>query len=420
VSPRGARRALALSLTAALALSVAAPAGAAVVRSETGVSKNEIKIGMHLPLSGPAAPGYSDIKAATEAYFDYVNSNGGINGRKLTLVAADNKYPSPADTRRVVSQMVSKDKVFTMFGGLGTPTHGAVIEYLNRAKVPDLFILSGNSGFNAAKYPRSFSGLPAYEVEAKIMARYMKDTPSLSSLRPCLLLQKDDFGRGGERGFKTAGTAFTATGSYNTATAAADIQTQVVRFAQSGCQLIVVFGITSATAGALRVAAAINYAPQWISTAVGADLTILKAAGVPDAQLNNLHSGNLVPAESSDAYVSKIEAILKAKNVPVTTYTVVGVNNAYLLAQAIKAAGKNPTRVGLVKAMTNVSKFKTASLVPVRYTARDRSGYQGLFMARYVNGVQTKQSDVYVTNAGSGAVTVSTFKRPAAPAKLLP
>lgn len=423
MSLRGTRRFTALASIVALGLATASPAGAVGVPAETGVTSKTITLGMHLPLTGQAAAGYSDIAPATKAYFDYVNANGGINGRTVELKYYDNKYPSPADARKVVSQLVVRDKVFAMIGGLGTPTHGAVISYLNRARVPDTFVLSGSSGFNNARqYPFSFPGLPAYEVEAKIMAEYMNTNADLKGKRACLLTQKDDFGRGGEKGFTTAKFTFAAKGSYNTASAQADIQSQIVKFAQSGCQVVVVFGITSATGVAMLVAARAGFSPQWVSTAVGADLRILRGLQVPDSQLNNLHSGNVLPAptDDSDPYMKQIRAILSGANVPITTYTVVAVNNAYLMAQAIKRAGKNPTRAGLVRQLNNISKFKTASLAPMAYSSSNRQGFQGLFMARYVNGVQVKQSDVYVTDAGSGAVTVSRFNRPAAPAKLVP
>lgn len=423
MSLRGTRRFTALASIVALGLATASPAGAVGVPAETGVTDKTITIGMHLPLTGQAAAGYSDIALAAKAYFDYVNANGGINGRTVELKYYDNKYPSPADARKVVSQLVVRDKVFAMFGGLGTPTHGAVISYLNRARVPDTFILSGSSGFNNARqYPTSFPGLPAYEVEAKIMAQYMNTNADLRGKKACLLTQKDDFGRGGERGFTNARFNFAVKGSYNTASAQADIQNQIVRFAQNQCQVVVVFGITTATGVAMLVAARAGFSPQWVSTAVGADLRILRGLNVPDAQLNNLHSGNVLPAptDDNDPYMKQIRAILNDAKVPVTSYTVVGVNNAYLLAQAIKRAGANPTRAGLIRALNGINRFRTASLAPMAYSSSNRQGFQGLFMARYVNGVQVKQSDVFVTDAGTGPVTVSTFRRPAAPAKLLP
>ena len=99
-------------------------------------------VGGHFPLTGPAAPGYSEIPQAIDAYFKYVNANGGVNGRKLKMIARDDGY-NPTNTVKVTKQLVLQDKVFAMLGGLGTPTHTKVVDFLNASRVPDLFVSSG-------------------------------------------------------------------------------------------------------------------------------------------------------------------------------------------------------------------------------------------------------------------------------------
>jgi len=86
-----------------------------------GVTDNSILIGSHQPLTGPAAAGYSEIAPATKAYFDYVNANGGVYGRKITYKIMDDGY-NPANTQQVVRQLVLQDKVFALLNGLGTPS----------------------------------------------------------------------------------------------------------------------------------------------------------------------------------------------------------------------------------------------------------------------------------------------------------
>ncbi|MGZ6508259.1 MAG: ABC transporter substrate-binding protein, partial [Actinomycetota bacterium] len=110
--------------------------------SAPGITATTITIGSHQPLTGPAAPGYSEISQASNAYFQYVNDAGGVNGRKITYLYKDDGY-NPAQTTSVVRQLVLENKVFAIFDGLGTPTHLAVVDYLNTNKVPDLFVASG-------------------------------------------------------------------------------------------------------------------------------------------------------------------------------------------------------------------------------------------------------------------------------------
>lgn len=417
--PRIPTRLVAVFAAGALAAGVGTPATAA----EPGVSATEIKIGAHLPLTGPASPGYKDVGPAIKAYFDYVNANGGINGRQVNFIYKDDKY-DPAQTKRVVSSLLLQDQVFAIMSGLGTATHSTVVRDLGRRGVPDLMVLSGFSGFaNATKYPTTFPGLPSYIVEAKIMAKFIQDTAALKDKKACLLFQDDDFGRDARKGFATAGFTFASTQGYNAALlATAGVKTQIATFAAAKCELVVVFGVTAATANAIATAKALGFSPDWLASSVGADKKTLDDLGVPKVLLTGVYSPNVMPApeDTTDGYIALISKILTDAKVPVTSYTVAGVNNAYLVAQAIKAAGKNLTRKGLLAAMAKASSFKTAAFVP--YDGKTRQGYNGFYIGRYDASLLQKRvsTGVYQSDSAAGAVSVSTFNRPAAPAKLVP
>ena len=149
-------------------------------------------------MTGPAAAGYSKISAATKAYFDYVNANGGVFGRKITYKIMDDGY-NPANTQQVVRQLVLQDKVFAILNGLGTPTHTGVLDFLNTNKVPDLFVASGSLSWNQpAKYPYTFGYNPDYTIEGKIIANYVK--ANFAGRKVCVFGQHDDFGADGLKG----------------------------------------------------------------------------------------------------------------------------------------------------------------------------------------------------------------------------
>ena len=136
-------RLLAGAATAAtLALVVAACGSSSSSSSVPGVTSTSITFGTHQPLTGPAAPGYSEIAPASQAFFDYVNAHGGVYGRKIHLIIKDDAY-NPTQTVNVVHQLVLQNKVFGIFEGLGTPTHTKVVGFLNASKIPDLFVASG-------------------------------------------------------------------------------------------------------------------------------------------------------------------------------------------------------------------------------------------------------------------------------------
>src|SRR5665213_815189 len=131
-------------------------AGAVNTASAPGITPTQITIGSHQPLTGPAAPGYSEIAPSANAYFQYVNDHGGVYGRKIVYKYLDDGY-NPANTTADVRQLVLQDGVFAIFNGLGTPTHLAVRDFLNTQKIPDLFVASGCTCWNdSVKAPYTF------------------------------------------------------------------------------------------------------------------------------------------------------------------------------------------------------------------------------------------------------------------------
>src|SRR5450759_5344038 len=166
--------------------------------SAPGITATTITIGRHQPLTGPAAPGYSEISPASNAYFQWVNAHGGVNGRTITYTYLDDGY-NPANTSTVVHKLVLQDKVFAIFDGLGTPTHTAVVDYLNSQKVPDLFVASGCDCWNQpSKWPYTFGWQPDYIIEGKVTGKYVTDT--YAGMKVGYLYQDDDFGQGGVTG----------------------------------------------------------------------------------------------------------------------------------------------------------------------------------------------------------------------------
>src|SRR4051794_38416980 len=141
-----------------------------------GVTGDKVVIGTHQPLTGPAAPGYSRISVAAKAMYAYINDQGGINGRKIDYRVEDDGY-NPTRTVEVVKKLVLQDKVFAVVGGLGTPTHSKVVEYLNTEGVPDLLVSSGALMWDdTGKSPQTFGFQVDYTREGKIQGKYIRDT----------------------------------------------------------------------------------------------------------------------------------------------------------------------------------------------------------------------------------------------------
>jgi len=397
---------------------------------EVGVSATEIKLGMTLPMTGTASLGYNKIPGAAKAYFDYLNANGGINGRKVTLVVKDDRYV-PTEAVAKTNELILKDKVMALLAPLGTANVKAVASSVNpgRRGIPVLFVNTGFSGFaDKKKYPTTYTVLPSYIMEAKIMGEYIKD--NFAGKKIGLLYQDDDFGTDALAGFKTAGVNFAvrvpyASGSQS-ATAAAG---WITKFKAAEADVVILFGVSSATSAMLGTAAQLRYAPQWMLGSVGGDATTIRATGVPPAVLNGAIGFSPVPAttDMKDEYV-KFFSDIYAKAVPGSPFdlnVLLGMNTAFMTAQALKAAGSNPTRKSLINAInTRGATFANSALVPAGYSRTSQVGLTGYWVGKYsATGDLAPLGGSYVaytTDSGSGAVVKSTYVRPAMPAKGLP
>ncbi len=419
-------------ITASAVLAVVGLAATALPAqaAEVGVSSTQIKLGMTVPMTGTASLGYNKIPGAAKAYFDYLNANGGINGRKVTLVVKDDRYV-PTEAVSKTNELILKDKVMALLAPLGTANVKAVASSVNPARrgIPVMFVNTGFSGFaDAKKYPTTYAVLPSYVMEAKIMGEYIKE--NFAGKKIGLLYQDDDFGTDALAGFKTAGTKFAITVPYASGSqAAATAAGWITKFKAAEVDVVILFGVTSASLYMLATAAQLKYAPQWMIGSVGGDATTLKLAGVPAGVLYNAIGFSPVPAttDMKDEYV-KLFSDIYAKAVPGSAFdlnVLLGMNSAFMAAQALKAAGQNPTRKSLLEAIDSKgATFANSALVPLGYSKTSHVGLTGYWVGKFspagdlapIGGTYV----AYTTDSGSGAVVKSTYKRPAMPAKGLP
>ncbi|HKS98878.1 MAG TPA: ABC transporter substrate-binding protein [Rugosimonospora sp.] len=397
--------ALALTATACSGGGGSSTSGSASV---PGVTATEITVGTHQPLTGPAAAGYSKISAATKAYFAYVNANGGVNGRKITYNIMDDGY-NPATTQQVVRQLVLQDKVFAILGGLGTPTHTGVLDFLNTNRVPDLFVASGSLSWNQPKkYAYTFGYNTDYTIEGKIIANYVKATYPGRSV--CVFGQHDDFGADGLAGVSQVLGASGVAHSETYDVTNTNVAPAIGALKAAGCQVTIGFTVPGFTALALGTGAQIGFRTQWIVSNVGADYAtlagLLKNAATP--LLANLVSTGYLPSpdDTANPWIALFRKLNDQYNnaTPFDGNVEYGFSVGYLFVQALRAAGKNLTRQGIVQAVEKGG-FTGPGLSPLRFSASDHSGYGGLSMGRVQDGKQILFGPVYTTDDGSGPVT---------------
>jgi branched-chain amino acid transport system substrate-binding protein len=389
-----------------------------------GVTDSEILVGSHQPLTGAAAPGYSKIAPATKAYFDYVNANGGVNGRKITYKYLDDGY-NPANTQQVVRQLVLQDKVFAVINGLGTPTHSGVLDFLKSNRVPDLFVASGALAWNQpTKYPYTFGFQTDYTVESKILATYVKNT--YAGQKVCHLGQNDDFGEDGLKGVEQilGKDGITATDKYVPTNA--NVSPQLGKFQAAVCQVVMLDTVPGFTALVLSTAAKMNYKPTWVVSSVGGDYRTLAdrlgAAGKP--LLEGVITGGYLPAadDTANAWTKLFTKVNTQynNNAPMDGNVIYGMSVGYLFVQALLKAGKNLTREGIVKAIEGGGFTGGPGIVPLQFAKDNHSGYGGLQMAKTTNGTQLPFGPVYTTDDKDGAVKEATASQTEPPANGIP
>jgi ABC-type branched-subunit amino acid transport system substrate-binding protein len=397
-----------------------------------GVTATSITFGSHQPLTGPAAPGYSEIAPASQAFFDYVNAHGGVFGRKIHLIYKDDAY-NPAQTVTVVHQLVLQDKVFGIFEGLGTPTHTKVVGFLNAEKIPDLFVASGCPCWDdGTKQPYTFGWQPNYTIEGKILGQYIKQ--HFGGKKVGVLYQDDDFGLGGLAGIEDEVPAsdIVAKESYQPGTTTLAAQITAIKTAKA--QVLVDFTVPIYTAIGQLTSFTLGYKPQLVVSNVGIDpitvggllKTVSKGKASGTALIEGAITDGYLPS-SSDTSNPWIQLFMKIHqqydaSAPFDGNVEYGMANAYTLVQALQAAGKNLTRQDLVNAVNTAgAKWTGPGLVPFRYSTTEHGGYSGAEMGQVRNGKIVLFGGPLVTQPTAGTpITPYTGTQPAPPASGVP
>ncbi|MGY1651622.1 ABC transporter substrate-binding protein [Geodermatophilus sp. SYSU D01119] len=382
--------------------------------SDIGITEDSIKLGAHYPLTGVAAPGYSEIPTGVQAYFDYVNANGGVNGRQIEFVYRDDAY-NPTNTSQIVNQLVLEDEVFAIMSGLGTPTHNAVTDFLNSEGVPDLFVSSGSRLWDdVEEKPYTFGWQPDYEIEGKIIGQYVAE--NFPDARVGLFLQGDDFGEDGAAGARQyLEDQIVAEETYvpgNT-----DVVPQISALQAAGADLVLGFNVPSYTALSQLTALRLGYQPQWFYSNVGSDpalvgslLARFSEGAVSDASLlDGVLTTEYIPGLDApdNPWVQLWQQVWEesGQEGELTNYRIYGMSQAYTMVQALQSAGQNPTRDDLVAAVEQAgSEWEGPGFTPFRYSEDRHAGYSGMLVSRLQGEGSEDLTPILVTDNGDAEI----------------
>ena len=336
-----------------------------------GASDTEIKIGNTMPYSGPASA-YGVIGKTEAAYFNMLNEQGGINGRKINFISRDDGY-SPPKTVELVRKLVEEDQVLFTFNILGTPPNTAVQGYLNDNKVPQLFVATGADKWNDPKnHPWTMGWQPSYRVEARIYSRYI--LKNLPNAKIAVLYQNDDFGKDYLTGLREglgdkADKMIVATKTYETTDPTVD--SQVVALQGSGADTLLTAAIPKFAAQAIRKVYDIGWKPAHFLTNVSISVgSVIRPAG-PEKAVGIISASygkdptdpqwqNGTEYKDWLAWMQKYNASSNTAD----TNAVYGYNVSQTLIHVLKMCGNDLTRENIMKQAANIQDLKLPMLLP--------------------------------------------------------
>jgi branched-chain amino acid transport system substrate-binding protein len=359
-----------------------------------GVTNTEIKLGQDAPFSGPASV-YGQISTAESAYFKKINDQGGINGRKINLIALDDSY-SPPKAIEVVRRLIEEDGVAILFQTIGTAPNVAIRKYVNQKHVPDIWLGSGASMFvDPKQYPWSIPFQPSYRLEGQMYAKYILATKP--NARIGILYQNDDLGRDYVNGLKDGlgdkfGKMVVKSLSYEVSDPTID--SQIVELQASGADVLYDASTPKFSALAIRKVADLDWHPLHIIDSNGALVKpALESAGF-DKSVGVITAAYLKdptdPQWNNDPGMTDFQA-WRAKYAPQSDPANPVWSYGYTMAQALvivlKQAGNDLSRENILEAATNLPDTTTLPMVlpgiKISTSPTDYRAMKSLRLARF-------------------------------------
>ena len=343
-----------------------------------GVTDTSVKIGTLLPMSNTTATAWGvPLSQGMKAYFDYINDNGGIYGRKLELVVGDSQYTGPVASE-TVKKLTEQDKVFGFMGNLGTEAEMAVYTYLAEHGVPDQFILTGDSTWTDPIVFSRSRFLVDYKVEGRILGQYIGK--NFDGKKLGILAQNDQFGKDGEAGLKLGledvGAKMETTTQYYDATQT-DVTAQMQRLKADGAEVIGFYGMPAQASGGIAAArTTLNWDVPFFITGVNAAQIVGALAGFKNADGAISVSFGRQSDETQFPGVQQYHDIMKkyAPDVQISSINFTGYSVAAAMVEVLIQTGKDLTRTNFLKAAESICKYEgQGTIAPISMSPTDHA-----------------------------------------------
>ena len=367
--PARKRGLMAMAAVAAAAL-ITATAANAEKKYDPGASDTEIKIGNIMPYSGPASS-YGVIGKTEAAYFDKVNAEGGINGRKIKFITYDDAY-SPPKAIEQARKLVEGDEVLLIFQPLGTPSNSAIQKYMNAKKVPQLFVATGATKWGDPKnFPWTMGWQPNYQSEGRIYAKYILE--HFPNGKIAVFWQNDDAGRDQVKGLRDGlgdkANMIIADKSYEVSDPSID--SQIVALHDSGADIFFSWAAPKGSAQAIRKVGELGWKPKFFLANVSTSVAgVLKPAGLEFAKdiISTAYLKDPTdPAWKDDPGVKTWREFMD-KYYPdgdkTNSNDVYGYAVAQTMVQVLKQCGDELTRENVMKQAASLKNFSSDVMLP--------------------------------------------------------
>jgi branched-chain amino acid transport system substrate-binding protein len=383
---------------------------AAQKKYDPGVSDTEIKVGNTNPYSGPASA-YGVIGKTIAAFFNKINAEGGVNGRKINFISYDDGY-SPPKTVEQARKLVESDEVLLLFQTLGTPCNTANQKYMNAKKVPQLFVATGATKWNDPKnFPWTMGWQPNYQSEGHIYAQYLLKNHPNGKIG--ILFQNDDYGKDYVKGLKdglNGRIPIVAELPYETTDPTID--SQIINLKASGADIF--FNVTTPkfAAQAIKKMAEIEWKPvHLLNNVSNAVAAVLKPAGLENSKgilSTAYYKDPTDPTWKEDPAYKEWLAFME-KYYPegdrTNAFTVYGYLVAQTFVQTIKQSGDELTRANVMKQAANLKNLQLGMLLPgisINTSPTDFAPIKQMQMERF-NGERWELFGPVLTGAGGAS-----------------
>jgi ABC-type branched-subunit amino acid transport system substrate-binding protein len=355
------------------------------VLAEDGVTDKEIRIGMANALTGPASGLGTDLKAGADAFLARVNAAGGVNGRRIVLVSKDDGY-EPEKSAAATKALIEQDKVFALFGYVGTPTSAAAVPLAARAGVPYLFPFTGAEFLRNPVNKLVFNVRASYFDETELMVERL--TKDAGAKKIALFIQDDAFGEAGKAGVSRAlhkrdmKVAEEARYKRNTL----EVDEGLAKIKAAAPDGVVFIGTYASLAAIVKKAKAQGIKAKFMTVSFIGTAGFIREAG---ADGDGVYITQVMPSPDGGAPVVK-QFLQDMKGGAVNYSSLEGYVDAAVLVEALKKTGANPTRAGFLSAMEGLS--TDLGGLKVGFSATSHQGAKDVFLT-VVRGGKAVQVD---------------------------